>query len=102
MARSKQQYERSVAIAKDYYFTGMSVAEIGEKYSCSGNNVCSIAKRFSVYDLMPPKEQQPMDALLFDPEYTTAAIELLNEFNVKFHAPKSYTAEIEIESSLNY
>jgi hypothetical protein len=55
-----------------------------------------------MHDLLQPKEQQPMDVLMFDPEFTAIAIELLNEYNVKFHAPKRYTIEVEIESSLNY
>jgi hypothetical protein len=102
MARSKEQYERSVAIAKDYYFSTMTLAEIAEKHGCKYNNISSIARKFNMHDLLQPKEQQPMDVLMFDPEFTAIAIELLNEYNVKFHAPKRYTIEVEIESSLNY
>lgn len=102
MARSEKQLERSAAIARDYYFSGMSVKEIGEKYNCGGNNISAIAKRFNMHDLLPPKAQQPMDAILIDPDYTAIAIEILREYNVKFETPKSYTIEVEFESSLNY
>lgn len=102
MARSDKQLERSAAIARDYYFSSMTLAEIAEKYNCKHNNITGVAKRFDMYDLMPPKVQRQMDALLIDPEYTAIAIELLREYNVKFEIPKSYTIEVEIESSLNY
>ena len=102
MARSSKQYEKSVAIAKDYYFSDMSVKDIGEKYNCSGNNISAIAKRFNIYDLLPPKENQPLDAILISPEYTALAIEILREYNVKFEVPRSYSIELEIESSINY
>ena len=55
-----------------------------------------------MHDLLPPKAQQPMDAILIDPDYTAIAIEILREYNVKFEIPKSYTMEVEFESSLNY
>lgn len=102
MARSDKQLERSAAIARDYYFSSMTLAEIAEKYNCKHNNITGVAKRFDMYDLMPPKAQKMFDALLVDPEYTAIAIELLREYNVKFEIPKSYTIEVEIESSLNY
>lgn len=102
MPRNSKQFDKSVAIAKDYYFSTLTLIEIAEKHGCKYNNISSVARKFNMHDLMPPKAQQPMDALLIDPEYTAIAIEILKEYNVKFEIPISYKIEVEIESSLNY
>ena len=102
MARTSKQFDRSVAIAKDYYFSTLTLIEIAEKHGCKYNNISSVARKFNMHDLLQPKAQQPMDAILIDPEFTAIAIEILKEYNVKFEVPKSYSIEVEIESSLNY
>jgi len=102
MARSSKQYEKSVAIAKDYYFSTLTLIEIAEKHGCKYNNISSVARKFNMHDLLQPKAQQPLDVILIDPEFTATAIEILKEYSIKFEIPKSYKIEVEIESSLNY
>lgn len=43
--------ERNRNIARDYYFTPMTIAEIGKKYGLAGSNISEISNRYDFKEL---------------------------------------------------
>jgi len=102
--KPKGHSKKAVAIARDFYYTGMTIKEIGMKYNIHPHYATELAKRFTIDKLRGEPKDQPDDdsVVLIDKKHMMAAIEALNDYGIKYTIPTNYRLQVEIESKINF
>lgn len=102
--KPKGHSKKAVAIARDYYFTTMTLDEIGIKHNIHPRYATQLAKHFTMDEVRNAPEDQADDAsvILIDKKHLMAAIEALNDYGINYTIPQNYRLQVEIESKINF
>jgi len=102
--KPKGHSKKAIAIARDYYFTTMTLDEIGIKHNIHPRYASHLAKHFTIdWFRDQPEDQQDDDTLvMIDKKHIMAAIEALNDYGINYTIPQNYRLQVEIESKINF
>jgi len=102
--KPKGHSKKAVAIARDYYYTSMTIKEIGMKYNIHPKYATELSRRFTIEKLRgePEDQQDDYSVVLIDKKHMLAAIEALNDYGIKHTIPTNYKLQVEIESKINF
>jgi hypothetical protein len=98
MTKTKEEIQEKAAW--DYFFTGLTIVEIAEKYNIPKNSVSFYASKYPRSHFALPTDMPIERVVIIDEVELERAEALFKEFNIKYSIPYNFNLKMKFNSRL--